>query len=106
MSACVVWSPPDTTPASLLGSRPPESVWIQLADRPDPIVVANPELRSDTVFGVYPGSSTPGHPLERAVIPVQEIRHIAVHHVDVERTAAAALIPAALAIGSVLLVAP
>ena len=96
LTACTKWQVQAVSPQQLLAEHQPARVRVTRADR-TAIVLRQPELVSDTLYGIARDSAGPAGP--RQGVPLSDIAQIAIRRRDPLATGLLALGSAALAAG-------
>lgn len=96
LTACTKWQVQDVSPQQLLAEHPPARVRVTRADR-TAIILRQPELVSDTLYGIARDSAGPAGP--RQGVPLSDIAQIAIRRRDPLATGLLALGSAAIAAG-------
>ena len=79
LSACLSWRPEPTRPADLVARQKPPVIRMTLRDSTQ-LVLRNPEVQGDTIYGHPPGSR--GHAGNRSGIPLSSVARIETQRTD------------------------
>jgi hypothetical protein len=90
LGGCSRWQVEETSPATVLGFKPPGAIRVEREDG-SVVELVQARIEGDTLTGLVPGSAKPGEPFRRVSIPLDGIQRLASRRSDTRRTIGAAL---------------
>jgi hypothetical protein len=84
--ACTSWKTPAVSPQELVAGETPKAVRVTRSDGSQ-VVVIRPRVTGDNLTGQRPGRTDASHPAQEVVVvPLSDIRSVAVRRGDTGRT--------------------
>ena len=104
VGACTHWEVQSVSPQQVLETRHPEKIRVTRTDRTE-LVLSQPRIESDTLYGVSGGSSRGGGQGTAEGIPLADVSRVAISRVDPAATAGLVVGSGAVVFGIIVVIA-